>query len=403
MALDVRSICVALALSLLSIGVTMLISTRSLPPNLRRGAGNWSVACLVQTVGWTLLAARGYVADPVSILGGNVAIAFSLSFHYRAIKSIRGENWRLTETYWPVAVIAVTFFVFTLVTPNFWLRVLVISAVGAVYLSICAYLLFGISSDRTVSSFRLTGAGFGLLAVTLGARAVTAFMNSLAPSTQSLLVADHLQQLFFLLIFLAVYLVSFAFVLMTAEALTWDLARLATLDPLTEIFNRRTLEDLGAREAARSRRDRSPLSVLMFDIDHFKSVNDAYGHPVGDAAIKHIVEVVREATRDEDVLARYGGEEFIVLMPATDVHAANHAAERVREKVATSPLSSGNGKVSLSVSVGVATAAGAATSFKALVEASDEALYAAKRAGRNCVVVAGASPAAPEVRRAAGM
>ena len=148
----------------------------------------------------------------------------------------------------------------------------------------------------------------------------------------------------------------------------------------------RYLLDFLDREVARSVRHHRPLSVLLFDIDRFKLINDEHGHLCGDYVLRALGERLRHAVRREDLLARYGGEEFAQVLVETDREHAMIAAERVRKSVADSPFQFENRSLPVTVSVGVATTCGEAGMTPAgLLKQADDKLYAAKRAGRNRV------------------
>jgi diguanylate cyclase (GGDEF)-like protein len=165
-----------------------------------------------------------------------------------------------------------------------------------------------------------------------------------------------------------------------------DLERLATTDGMTGIFNRRHFLALADREWGRSLRYERPLSFLMIDIDLFKSVNDRFGHDIGDKVIVHMTTLAREGKRDTDVLARVGGEEFALLLPETDLQAAQIVAERLRADVAANPLFISPDNIPTTVSIGVATNAAGMSGVADLMKAADQALYDAKRTGRNRVI-----------------
>jgi diguanylate cyclase (GGDEF)-like protein len=166
------------------------------------------------------------------------------------------------------------------------------------------------------------------------------------------------------------------------------LEELATTDPLTGIANRRKMTDQISHELERTRRFHHPLSLLMIDIDHFKRINDTFGHEVGDKAIVAVSKLLTESMRSIDLAARFGGEEFVLLMPETHVEVAMHAAERLRELVSALRVEAGDGaQVALTVSVGVAAAdpLGAQDTPSSLLVRADKALYRAKKEGRNRV------------------
>ena len=175
--------------------------------------------------------------------------------------------------------------------------------------------------------------------------------------------------------------------------LTQRLRRAAITDPLTGLHNRRFFEDMLDIEAASATRQRTPLSVLLLDLDHFKRVNDTHGHATGDAALAHVADLLRSHLHGGEVICRYGGEEFACLLPATSARAALSAAESVlgglRQTVL--PVSAGPPGLVLTASIGVATVEpwGRRVDSGRLVEAADQALYRAKALGRDQVVQAG--------------
>lgn len=159
------------------------------------------------------------------------------------------------------------------------------------------------------------------------------------------------------------------------------LSDLATVDALTGLKNRRAFDEAGERAFVEASRSGRPLSILMLDVDRFKSVNDRFGHDVGDEALREVARTLAKATRDEGLAARYGGEEFAALLPGLDGAGAAAVAERVRAAVEATAFEHGP----TTVSVGAATLYGRDGSAADVVHRADRALYAAKGAGRNRV------------------
>jgi diguanylate cyclase (GGDEF)-like protein len=168
------------------------------------------------------------------------------------------------------------------------------------------------------------------------------------------------------------------------------LQRLAALDPLTGIYNRRFGLGRLHEEFGRAVRNGSPLGVLMFDIDHFKDVNDTYGHLVGDRVLKSICAIARSSSlREGDVLLRYGGEEFVVVLPAASADDIRIVGERLRRSIEDSSLSDGAKTVKVTISVGGAAYPNHNVENEdVLLRLSDEAMYLAKNTGRNRVEIA---------------
>lgn len=175
-----------------------------------------------------------------------------------------------------------------------------------------------------------------------------------------------------------------------------EIYRLTIMDGLTQIHNQRYLLEFLDREVARSQRHSRPLSVLMFDIDKFKAVNDEHGHLCGDFVLRELAESACSSVRREDLFARYGGEEFVLVLVETKLEQAVEVAERLRESVASRQFRFESQPIRLTVSVGVAATAGdPAVTATSLLKTADENLYQAKRMGRNKVVSSSTSVPTP--------
>jgi two-component system cell cycle response regulator len=164
-----------------------------------------------------------------------------------------------------------------------------------------------------------------------------------------------------------------------------EIYRLTTIDGLTQIFNKRYFLETLEREIARSHRYRRELSLVMFDIDHFKNINDSFGHLAGDYALKHLAQTVKTRIRREDCFARYGGEEFSIVLPEIDGLNSKPFAEKIRQLVEATDFKFENTSMPLTISMGVATLDMDSTDPQALIKRADERLYEAKSSGRNCV------------------
>lgn len=165
-----------------------------------------------------------------------------------------------------------------------------------------------------------------------------------------------------------------------------DARRKAETDSLTGLFNHRHFFELANQEITRASRYNHPLTAIMFDIDHFKKVNDTWGHTTGDIILVSISKITRQMFRNIDIVARYGGEEFSVLLPETPLDTAHDAAERLRETIASTVIYSQNNSISVTVSLGLAEIDNS-QSVKDLIDRADKALYTAKNSGRNKTVV----------------
>lgn len=165
------------------------------------------------------------------------------------------------------------------------------------------------------------------------------------------------------------------------------LSEISNRDALTGLYNRWYVMEKIDSEMNRALRHGSPISVLMLDIDHFKRINDSYGHPVGDQVLKSVGQVLRDSCRVYDVPGRYGGEEFCIVLPETQIGNTTAVAERIRSRLATTPLSVGDASIVVTASIGIAgmDSNEGVLSATTLVERADRALYSAKHHGRNRV------------------
>jgi len=168
-----------------------------------------------------------------------------------------------------------------------------------------------------------------------------------------------------------------------------ELEELATRDSLTGLFNRRELARCLDDELERASRYEHPMAVLWIDFDHFKDVNDNWGHAAGDTVLRTVSDLLKQSIRGIDVIGRFGGEEFVVILPEMDVDEAETTAERLRQQVAREPVALDNGHtVPITISIGVAVFPAHGCNSERLCAAADKAMYRAKAQGRNCVAVA---------------
>lgn len=163
---------------------------------------------------------------------------------------------------------------------------------------------------------------------------------------------------------------------------------LASHDFLTKALNRRTADEVIGREFSRSGRYKTDLSVVMLDLDHFKKINDSWGHQAGDIVLKKVSDIIFKCLRDTDIFARYGGEEFLIILPQTDIEEAGTLAERIREVIESSMFNIQEGSIKLTSSLGIASYPFTEIKDKdELIRLADSALYQAKKNGRNCVYI----------------
>lgn len=188
--------------------------------------------------------------------------------------------------------------------------------------------------------------------------------------------------------------------LAVGDRLRNSLRKAAFRDPLTGLYNRRYIFDIFRNELNRHQRYGIPFSLILIDADHFKRINDQYGHNAGDAALKAIANVCTASVRDIDVVGRFGGEEFIILLPSTHAAEAAVVAERIRRTMRREGIEFQGKQIDVTLSLGVAEVGPNADTFDDLLKAADEALYSAKRGGRDQTALAKRESELPDSRAA---
>lgn len=280
--------------------------------------------------------------------------------------------------------------------------VMVLGAVLATQIEVTARLLYGSAVSGSRFPARFTAGLMRCLVFAIVARAVATAAGLLnAPER-----AYWAQTVTYVLFVAMAVGLGFAFFWRTTTKLTAELEHMASTDPLTRVFNRRVFMAWCEKEVARGQDSGLPLSVLFVDFDHFKRINDSFGHHVGDQVLCAAVERMQDSIRGSDVLCRWGGEEFAVLLPNASPEATLMVAERMRQNIrlvnseAETFARHISGEFQLTASIGAATFARSADTAESMLQRADSALYEAKDAGRDRVILA-ARPSAeePEVAR----
>ena len=353
----------------------------------RDGLGRWAAALLVNAIGHLLIMLRGLIPDVLSVVVGNLMLSSVFVGMIAAVYQFQGRPVRRALLLAPPLLVLVFVSVFI---DNFPARV---SFVGLVIGLQAVWALLAALSHRHATVGRgqwLLVAGLSLEAVVLGGRALVAI--STHSEATNILQGSALQTLTFLATFSVVLVSSVGFVFMSRDRADENNRVLAALDPLTGVANRRSLIAALDRDMARAQRMREPMALMMVDIDHFKDVNDQYGHPAGDRVLCSVVNVLRQRVRAQDLVGRYGGEEFMVLLPDTGLVGAEQLAHELCKAVEESrcPADGVPGPgIAVTVSIGVfGGRLESGDSWDMLIAAADRALYEAKNNGRNRVEVA---------------
>jgi len=369
----------------------------------RDGLGQWTGALLVQGSAWLLIVNRDALPELASISAAIAFLAYAWSLQMSALLDFHKRPTPRWLFYGPVAIAFLSFLIY-LREPR---EQLITSGLGfgvLQFVTAAALLHFRLAAEHR-TRWLLAGSFF-VLSCGLLWLGFTAWFEPevILPTTGTSLTPGPA----LLACFAVTVASSFAFILMHKERADRETYELATTDPLTGVYNRRTFKELAEPQLSRSRRAQMSVSLLMLDLDHFKRINDTYGHLGGDDILKSFAGLVTGLLRKEDLLARYGGEEFVVLLPGSTQAAAAALSERIREQVSAVPMNANGHLARVTVSIGSASEAGdTLPSLEAMLGRADEALYQAKREGRNRVVALqmqhgspsapAAAPAAPKV------
>ena len=367
-----------------TVSVALAISVATLVPigsRKREGMLLWALGLFLYALTYLMYGLRGQVSNFYSIGVGNTALSAGLAMFTHALLVFQQRQWPPWRIWTPVAAVVVTLMVVDTDAVR-RLTLGVILGLQAVALVVIVFQRLRVTVGR--GKFLIIG---GLL-VAIGifvSRVVGVAMGA----DQSVSV-DHsslMQTVTHMLGLVVLIFLTVGFVIMTKERADALNVVLAMRDELTQLYNRRAVfESLGQHLAA-ARRNQTPLSVLMLDVDNFKSLNDTFGHAAGDRVLREIASTIQNGLRAQDVAGRMGGEEFLVVLPHAKADEASRTAERLRQLIQdVDCLRRCNLKTTLSVSVGVAQfdpvrhAGG-----DELIQEADQALYLAKARGRNRV------------------
>jgi diguanylate cyclase (GGDEF)-like protein len=385
MNLDIHTILVMFALlAFIQTGLLTLAGLHAGP--ISSGIRQWALASFCISLG--LLPAY-FFRVPVpgyewAVVLGSVLIAAGIGLQYTGIRTFKGQSRRWDLAVMLVLVALLQNLLWSVLQPDVGARSIANSLLFGAGCAVCARALLIRIEAPLRTAYWFTGAAFTLLAASLWLRAIV--IGLAPPDTYNLYTNTPLNAASFFISSVVQLCVTFGFVLMVNYRLMTDIQKIASRDMLTGAFTRRRLEEEALRLLARCMRTGDVLAIMMIDVDHFKSVNDRYGHPVGDTVLRHLAAIAQHAIRTDDYFARYGGEEFCILLLSTTEQEALVLAERLREAYAALTLEVGFETLKSTISIGVADSIHAGLDWIALISAADQALYRAKQAGRNRVV-----------------
>lgn len=350
----------------------------------------WTWSFLSASVFCTNLLVREHLPEVLAVVLTQTGIALAAYFTYLGSRLYVGRS--LPFHGYAVAAIAAVVGLsvyFTLEHSHTGIRFALSGVVAGVYFIATAVTLAR-GGMRTVPARYLfavmVGAhgAFVLLRPLLFRLATNDAIAQPAMAVQQARLVDMLSQYVVLEATVALVMMAFGILMLTNEHITTELRHLAEVDPLTSVFNRRAFLTLLDKAISLSERNRQRLPVLLLDLDHFKQINDTWGHGSGDDVLRRFVALAQTCLRKGDVMGRLGGEEFAIFLPHADGAGAYAVAERLRSLVQAQPVQSGCQPIALTVSIGVALCV-AGDSASAAIKRADAAMYLAKQNGRNRV------------------
>ena len=387
MTLDASTMVLVLALG--NLALVALLTLFDHGPVRSRALAAWSLSRQIQGGAWLLLAlgASNVVPPAIAVPGGYALLLAGVAIEAGASWEASGrEGWRRpTLVLGGLAILA--FLVCYLIDEDGLRSVAVSLLLGAFYLS-GGIALASRWKDSSLLQ-RFLALVTAVLALVVAARGLFVL---LLPAGWGWMSSDMLGQLFVAALYLLMLANCFGMLLLARERAQRELARLELVDPLTDVPNRRGFFSALAPWMALARRPGQPTALVMLDLDQFKRVNDGYGHPAGDAVLRHVVELCKRQLRDSDMLGRLVGVEFAILLPRTTLAEAALVAERIRAAIEATPVKSERALIKMTASFGVTTIR-PEDSTVTLFQRADEALVAAKQAGRNRVSQAAAAVA----------
>ncbi len=335
--------------------------------------------------GFILIGLRQYAPDWLSIILANFFVVAGFSVLIVGILRFLQYPHRLfqhTSTALAFTLI-ISFIYFTYFNNSTSWRIVIISCIISGQCFFTAYKIF-IHQESLYRTFtRFLCYAFFFCGLVFLSRV---YITLLTPNVDNFMMAGSIHALSLIAQQLVVITSCFTLSWSASQQLAHKLEIQATIDSLTNLYNRRAFEDFAEKEIQRAQREKTPLSIILMDIDFFKQVNDTYGHQAGDKVLQEFSLRLKNSLRQYDILARYGGEEFMLLLPDTDPKTALTIAEKLRVTIAK-PVFNVNATPSISVtaSFGVATNQGKQLNWQQLVSFADNALYHAKQNGRNQV------------------
>jgi diguanylate cyclase (GGDEF)-like protein len=370
----------------LSLAMNLIRLTRKTYP----GFGMWTAGTTTYAFGFLFISLRNIIPNIFTIVLANALLLFAALFFWEGTRCFYRKKSR--KAFIVLLIAGYTLFqsYFTFVHNDIGVRIVIYSLLSAAIFGAIAMELFRMRLPALRSSSWFTGSLFALYGIFMVFRGL---LTELLPPLHDLLEPNTLQAITFILAIFFGIAWTFGFVMLNSERLEADLRnaqnklqKIATTDFLTGIANIRLFTEAGEREVQRARRYKRPLSLLMIDLDHFKKVNDRYGHAIGDKVLVAFAAICKKYLRKADIFGRLGGEEFAILLPETDISGGRKLAERLRSVIEKSDIKAERKTLQITVSIGVTELLPDEDQLEIALRRADDTMYEAKRKGRNQVV-----------------
>ncbi|MCR4377969.1 MAG: GGDEF domain-containing protein [Rhodospirillales bacterium] len=362
--------------------VSVWYVNRSIP-----GLGSWAIGRAFLSLALVMLAYQEHMHLGFAVLLGNSLMMVGLYFIWRGSLAFMGRPHSSLALFAALYVAILSGMVYwATVEPNFTARA-VLSCIAILVFDIFSFrALWPRKGDEIYFFGKLIAVAFVLNGIL---QIIRAFVSLLGGNGKTLLEPSAATQLALMTAIVMTMISAMGFMALVMEYLKKDLKRQAERDPLTGAYNRRAFDTLANHIFARGRRERGAVSLVILDLDHFKSINDCHGHAAGDLVLKRVVSLVQNILRAEDILVRLGGEEFAIMLPSATLDEALHIAERIRTTIEAESFAIAPEAVRVTTSLGVTSIAsiGATDAIDEMIKKADTALYQAKDAGRNRVCI----------------
>ena len=380
--MDVLTVMVIVTLMMLLNGAFLGFMGSDLPETMRPAAASWRIGTLLVAAGIVLLAVQSYYPPWFILPAGNLAMTLGFIGYWRAMRQFYGlpDRWSMLL---PAVLITGAVWWFATISPSLNSRIIIVSVAWAALMLFCARTAWSQPGERALSQ-RVLVVLFLFQAIFLIFRA--AYTVVLWPNELSVIQTQTwISALTPIAVAILPVTGTSAFLLLCSDRLRRDWEYAASTDALTGLANRRTMTVRAKSRLEAWRKHGKLLGVAVIDVDHFKSINDRFGHDAGDCALISVADALKSRIRSVDAICRWGGEEFVAIF---DIHNENellHLAEQLRAQVQALASAGRNLATEITVSIGVTLPSDPQTTLDELLTRADQALYQAKSRGRNRV------------------